>query len=102
MFAFAAFWIDSCDIVFSVIAAGLNVSTNTPLCTLNEDYIKTLEFIKDLGVTYATCSGLIITGNARTRDIKYEKSFEGNQKLKTDKLQFIEMLTRFWYCKHVI
>lgn len=52
----------------NALAAGLNVSTNTPLCTLNEDYIKTLEFIKELGVTYATCSGLIITGNARTEE----------------------------------
>ena len=42
----------------------MSVSVNTPLCTLNKDYIKTLEFLHSLGVTYVTCSGLITTGNA--------------------------------------
>ena len=48
----------------NTIAAGLNMSVNTPLCTLNRDYKKTLEFLHDLGVIYVTCSGLILTGNA--------------------------------------
>lgn len=50
----------------NAIAAGLNLSINTPLCTLNRDYVKTLEFLKEKGVMYVTCSGLITTGNALT------------------------------------
>lgn len=48
----------------NALNAGLNISINTPLCTLNKDYVKTLEFLKDKGVTYVTCSGLITTGHA--------------------------------------
>ena len=48
----------------NAISEGLSVSINTPLCTLNRDYIKTLEFLHDKGVIYVTCSGLITTGNA--------------------------------------
>lgn len=48
----------------NAVDAGLNISTNTPLCTVNIDYVETLKFIKSLGVTYVTCSGLIVTGNA--------------------------------------
>lgn len=48
----------------NAIAAGLSVSINTPLCSLNKDYKKTLEFLHSLGVKYVTCSGLIVTGNA--------------------------------------
>jgi radical SAM protein with 4Fe4S-binding SPASM domain len=49
----------------TAVGAGLNVSVNTPLCTLNADYSKTLRFIKELGVCYVSCSGLIPAGNAR-------------------------------------
>lgn len=48
----------------NAIAAGLNISINTPLCTLNKDYIETLDFLHKKGVMYVTCSGLITTGNA--------------------------------------
>ena len=48
----------------NAIEAGLNVSINTPLCALNKDYKKTLEFLKELGVVYFTCSSIIETGNA--------------------------------------
>ena len=48
----------------NALAAGLNMSVNTPLCTMNRDYVKTLEFLHAKGVTYVTCSGLITTGNA--------------------------------------
>lgn len=48
----------------NAVAAGLNISVNTPLCTANRDYVKTLAFLKSLGITYVTCSGLITTGNA--------------------------------------
>ena len=48
----------------NALAAGISTSINTPLCTLNRDYVKTLEFLHGKGVTYVTCSGLITTGNA--------------------------------------
>ncbi len=50
----------------NALAAGLNLSVNTPLCTLNRDYVKTLAFLHEKGVLYVTCSGLITTGNAAT------------------------------------
>ena len=48
----------------NAVEAGLNVSINTPLCSLNKDYVELLKFAKSLGITYATSSGLIVTGNA--------------------------------------
>lgn len=48
----------------NAIEAGLSVSINTPLCTMNKEYVNTLKLLKKLGVTYVTCSGLIMTGNA--------------------------------------
>ena len=53
------------DGIRNALAAGLNLSINTPLCTLNRDYKKTLSFLKELGVCYVTCSGLIQTGNTK-------------------------------------
>ncbi len=52
------------DGIKNAVEAGLNPSINTPLCTLNKDYVSTLKFLHELGVTYVTCSGLITTGNA--------------------------------------
>ena len=48
----------------NALQEGLSVSINTPLCTLNRDYVKTLELLHELGVIYVTCSGLITTGSA--------------------------------------
>ena len=48
----------------NAVAEGLSVSINTPLCTVNRDYRKTLEFLHGKGILYVTCSGLITTGNA--------------------------------------
>lgn len=48
----------------NALAEGLSVSINTPLCSLNRDYPKTLEYLHERGVIYVTCSGLITTGNA--------------------------------------
>ena len=48
----------------NAVAAGLMVSVNTPLCSLNTDYAATLELASSLGVRYATCSGLIPSGAA--------------------------------------
>ena len=62
----------------NTIAAGLNMSVNTPLCTLNKDYKKTLEFLHDLGVIYVTCSGLILTGNA-TEDASVETQLNSEE-----------------------
>jgi MoaA/NifB/PqqE/SkfB family radical SAM enzyme len=49
----------------NAVHSGLSVSINTPLCTLNENYVETLIFLHELGITYVTCSSLIITGNAQ-------------------------------------
>ena len=54
----------------NALAAGLNVSINTPLCTINKNYRNTVEFLKKLGVEYVTCSGLIVTGNALNANSK--------------------------------
>ena len=48
----------------NAVAAGLSVSVNTPLCSLNEDYAATVRFVHELGVRYVTCSGLIPSGGA--------------------------------------
>ena len=50
----------------SAVAAGLSVSVNTPLCSVNSDYAATLRFVHDLGVRYVTCSGLIPSGSAES------------------------------------
>lgn len=52
----------------NALKAGLSVSINTPLCKENKDYISTLKFLKELGIIYVTCSGLIVTGNAKKED----------------------------------
>ncbi len=44
------------------------MNVNTPLCAWNADYVETVKFLKSLGVTYVTCSGLIPAGNAVTDD----------------------------------
>ena len=44
----------------------LLVSINTPLCTLNKDYVSLIRNISlSTGVRYFTCSGMILTGNAK-------------------------------------
>ncbi len=48
----------------NAVRAGLSVSVNTPLCSMNEDYAATVRFINGLGVRYVTCSGLIPSGGA--------------------------------------
>ncbi|MCQ2082323.1 MAG: radical SAM protein [Lachnospiraceae bacterium] len=54
----------------NAIEAGLSVSINTPLCIKNKDYLSTLKFLKERGVMYVTCSGLIVTGNALLEESK--------------------------------
>lgn len=55
---------DTVNGIKNALAAGLNVSLNTPLCSLNKDYRATVEFAYGLGIRYLTCSGLIPAGNA--------------------------------------
>ena len=55
---------DTVQGIKNALSAGLNLSVNTPLCSLNKDYVGMLEFLHELGVRYVTCSGLIVTGNA--------------------------------------
>ena len=53
----------------NALKAGLSLSVNTPLCSLNaREYPETLKLLRDLGVGYVSCSSLILTGNARERD----------------------------------
>ena len=52
----------------NALKAGLSVSVNTPLCSLNAgEYVDTLKLLRDLGVGYVSCSSLILTGNAREK-----------------------------------
>ena len=52
----------------NAVLAGLDVSINTPLCSLNSDYVKTIMFGQSLGVKYFSSSGLIPSGNALNED----------------------------------
>lgn len=49
----------------NALEAGLDVSINTPLCSLNKDYVNTIKFAESLGVRYFSTSGLIPSGNAK-------------------------------------
>lgn len=57
-------WKYTVEGIKNAVEAGLSVSVNTPICFLNSDYEKTLEFIHSLGVRYVSCSSIITTGNA--------------------------------------
>ena len=57
---------DTLNGIENALAAGLNVSLNTPLCSLNRDYLSTVKLAHKLGIRYLTCSGLIPAGNAET------------------------------------
>ncbi len=59
---------DTVQGIRNAVDAGLIVSINTPLCSLNRDYAQTLRFAHSLGVRYATCSGLIPSGDALGAD----------------------------------
>ena len=59
-----AHWAETVSGIENALAAGLSLSVNTPLCTLNRDYPATLRFLHEKGVRYVTCSGLITTGRA--------------------------------------
>ena len=54
----------------NALEAKLDVSINTPLCSLNKDYKSTIEFLSTFGIKYFTCSGLIPTGNTKEAESK--------------------------------
>jgi MoaA/NifB/PqqE/SkfB family radical SAM enzyme len=61
---------DTIQGIKNALEAGLNLSVNTPLCSINKDYVEMLKFLHELGVKYVTCSGLIVTGNATSEGSK--------------------------------
>ena len=67
---------DTVQGIKNAVEAGLDISINTPLCKKNADYLKTLEFIKSLGVSFITVSGLICTGMAEINHEEYDLSEE--------------------------
>lgn len=60
----------------NAVAAGLDISVNTPLCKKNADYDQTIAFIHSLGVRFVTVSGLICTGMAGINHQEYDLSAE--------------------------
>ena len=57
----------------NAIKANLDVSCNTPLCSINKNYVATIRFLKGLGVKYFSASGLIPTGNAKNGNSEITK-----------------------------
>jgi len=77
------------DGIRNALKVGINVSINTPLCTLNKDYVQTLVFLKSLGVEYVTCSGLITTGNAtKDNSVSTQLSKEAMQTILKDAVEY--------------
>lgn len=67
---------DTIQGIRNAVAAGLDISVNTPLCRKNADYDKTLAYIHSLGIRFATVSGLICTGMAGINHVEYDLSAE--------------------------
>lgn len=67
---------DTIQGIRNAVAAGLDISINTPLCKKNADYETTLAFIHSLGVPFVTVSGLICTGMAGINHLEYDLSGE--------------------------
>ena len=63
---------DTIQGIRNAVAAGLDISINTPLCKKNADYENTLKFIHSLGVRFVTVSGLICTGMAGINHKEYD------------------------------
>ncbi|MBQ8404198.1 MAG: radical SAM protein [Clostridia bacterium] len=68
----SAHFADTVAGIRNAVAAGLDISVNTPLCRKNADYAKTLEFVHSLGVRFVTASGLICTGTASANHENYD------------------------------
>jgi MoaA/NifB/PqqE/SkfB family radical SAM enzyme len=58
-------WEQTVQGIKNAIAAGLIVSVNTPLVSIDQDYPGTLKFLSSIGVCFASCSGLIKAGKAK-------------------------------------
>ena len=67
---------DTVQGIRNAVAAGLDISVNTPLCRKNADYADTLAFIHSLGVRFVTVSGLICTGMAGINHAEYDLTTE--------------------------
>ena len=67
---------DTIQGIRNAVAAGLDISINTPLCKKNADYETTLAFIHSFGVPFVTVSGLICTGMAGINHLEYDLSGE--------------------------
>ena len=53
----------------NAVSSKLLVSINTPLCTLNKDYKTLIKYIyNNTGIRYFTCSGMILSGNAKNSE----------------------------------
>ncbi len=63
---------DTIQGICNAVAAGVDISVNTPLCQKNKDYDKTIAFIHSLGVRFVTISGLICTGTAGMNHEEYD------------------------------
>ena len=70
----SAHFADTVQGIKNAVAAGLDISINTPLCKKNADYAKTLAFVHALGVRFVTASGLICTGMAGINHNEYDLS----------------------------
>lgn len=70
----SAHFADTVRGIQNALAAGLDVSVNTPLCRKNADYEATLAFLHTLGVRFVTVSGLICTGTAAKRHGDFDLS----------------------------
>lgn len=57
-------WSKTIEGIKNAVEAGLSVSINTPLCSINSDYVSTLKLLHELGIVYVSCSSIITTGNA--------------------------------------
>ncbi len=81
---------DTVQGIRNALAAGLDVSVNTPLCRKNCDYDKTLAFIHDLGVRFVTVSGLICTGMAGMNHEEYDLDEETLKRILHDAKAFCD------------
>lgn len=71
-----AHFADTVNGIKNAVAAGLDVSVNTPLCKKNADYESTVAYVRSLGVRFVTASGLICTGMAGVNHEEYDLSTE--------------------------
>ena len=67
---------DTLQGIRNAVAAGLDVSVNTPLCKKNENYVDTLRMLCEMGVRFVTVSGLICTGMAEENHGEYDLTGE--------------------------